>query len=132
MRLETYVITVSRCFNRRSPTARLPLLPLSVLGALQVNCLYPRGRVRGLMRAPAKSYVTALAPLLARWLKRGRKEHGETCERSEDFSERQLLCLLCFFVDPVHAQTFVLCLKGFTSEGTSSAVWGFEFLVSSG
>lgn len=34
-------------------------------------------------RAPAQPYVTALAPLLARWLKRRRKQHEKTCERSE-------------------------------------------------
>ena len=68
---------------------RPPLLP--------GNCLPRRGRDRGRTRAPAKSYVTVLAPLLARWLKRRRKEHGKTCERSEDFSERQLLCLMCVF-----------------------------------
>ena len=51
------------------------------------------------MRAPAGPYVTALAPLLARWLKRRRHEHGETCERSEDFSDTQLLFFLraCVF-----------------------------------
>lgn len=36
------------------------------------------------VRALVLSYVTVLAPLLARWLKRRRKEQGETCERSED------------------------------------------------
>lgn len=37
------------------------------------------------------AYVIALAPLLARWLKRRRKEHEKTCERSEDFSDMHVL-----------------------------------------
>ena len=51
------------------------------------------------MRALVLSYVTVLAPLLARWLKRRRKEQGETCERSEDLVERQFCA---YFFDPMH------------------------------
>lgn len=36
-----------------------------------------RGRDRSHMRAPADTYVTVLAALLARWLKRRRKEDGK-------------------------------------------------------
>lgn len=73
--------------------------PLSVLCGstrwLFTSTSWPR--LYGHMRAHAESYVTVLAPLLARWLKRRRKEHGKTCERSVDFSERQLLFLMYFF-----------------------------------
>lgn len=51
-----------------------------------------RGRGRACSRAHTSgAYVTALAPLLARWLKRRRKEHEKTCERSEDFSDMHVL-----------------------------------------
>lgn len=78
-----------------------------------------RGRGRACSRAHSSgAYVTALAPLLARWLKRRRKEHEKTCERSEDFSDMHVLffffsffSFFCCF-DPVRAQPALLCVKG--------------------
>lgn len=139
---EEYVATISDSrllcfFGRLSPAVSVPLRSTLRSSALPGNRLPRRGRDCGHMRAPVKSYVTVLAPLLARWLKRRRKEHGKTCERSEDFSERQLLFSYMFF-DPVRAQTAVLCSKGITSERNVTALlqytvfWGFDFLCSSG
>lgn len=72
-------------------------------------------------RAPAK-YVTALAPLLARWLKRRRKEHGKTCERSEDFSERQLLFSYGVFWTPHMHKPPCCAQKGITFERNVTAL----------
>lgn len=70
-------------------------LSFSVL--LPGNCLPRRGRDCGHMRAPAKSYVTVLAPLLARWLKRRRKEDEKTCEQLRTLVRDNFLCLIWFF-----------------------------------
>lgn len=86
------------------------LPPLRVLPLCQVTVYLDVAATVAVMRAHADSYVTVLAPLLARWLKRRRKEHGKTCERSEDFSERQLFYVLWFF-DPVHAQNHSAVLQ---------------------
>lgn len=84
--------------------------PLRVLPLCQVTVYLDVAATVAVMRAHADSYVTVLAPLLARWLKRRRKEHGKTCERSEDFSERELFYVLWFF-DPVHAQNHSAALQ---------------------
>lgn len=110
---------------RPQPSRRLRSAPSA---RCQVTVYLDVAATVAVMRAHADSYVTVLAPLLARWLKRRRNEHGKTCERCEDFSERQLFHVLWFSFWPPCMHKPQRCAFKRDYKGNVTAVLQFTVL----